>query len=323
MFAAPATLAFASFSMPLSAQTRDEKAAADALFDAARKMMEAGDYDHACPKFQDSHDIDPAVGTLLNLGLCFTKAGKTASAWSTYREAASLAQQLGQGEREQHARQEIATLEASLVRFIIEVSPEVQVISGLTITREGQEVPQSMWGEAIPVDPGEIAVEVTAPGYVPTQAQVSAAGAGATITFKVPPLKRQDEAVTPSPAQQPSDSANSGSKIGPLVLGGVGIAAAGVGTYFAFSSKKHNDEALGMCQGDVCSSQSELEEHDELVDDARRDAIIAYVGWGVGAAALGGAVVWLLAGSPKGESATTFEPLIARHAWGLSARGSF
>ena len=69
---------------PVMAQTSDEKAAADALFDAARDLMNAEEYAAACPKFQDSHDLDPAVGTLLNLGLCYKKAGQTASAWTTY-----------------------------------------------------------------------------------------------------------------------------------------------------------------------------------------------------------------------------------------------
>jgi len=38
---------------------------------------------------------DPRPGRLLALGDCYEKAGATASAWATFREAKSLARQAG------------------------------------------------------------------------------------------------------------------------------------------------------------------------------------------------------------------------------------
>ena len=43
-----------------------DPAAAEALFRAARSAVERGDYRSACPKFEESHRLDPAVGTLFN-----------------------------------------------------------------------------------------------------------------------------------------------------------------------------------------------------------------------------------------------------------------
>src|SRR5580704_7129436 len=66
--------------------------AAEALFAEGRRLVDAGDFANACPKFADSERLDPSVATLLNLGACYEKAGRTASAWATFREAISAAQ---------------------------------------------------------------------------------------------------------------------------------------------------------------------------------------------------------------------------------------
>ena len=81
-----------------------KKAAAQALFDEGKRLMDAGQFAQACPKFADSEKLDPGVGTLLNLGVCYEKNGQTASAWATYKEAASAAANAGEAAREKYAR---------------------------------------------------------------------------------------------------------------------------------------------------------------------------------------------------------------------------
>src|SRR6187200_393022 len=81
---------------PCSAQpsqaTAAEKATAEALFDEALRLMHAGSFAEACPKFEVSQRIEAAVGTMLYLAECYEKIGRTASSWATFREAASLAE---------------------------------------------------------------------------------------------------------------------------------------------------------------------------------------------------------------------------------------
>ena len=98
------------------AQSTGSQAAAEALFREGRRLMEEGNYDEACPKFEASNRLDVAVGTLLNLGVCWEQGGRLASAWATFLEAAALAARTGSPEREQLARSRAAELESRLIR---------------------------------------------------------------------------------------------------------------------------------------------------------------------------------------------------------------
>jgi tetratricopeptide (TPR) repeat protein len=143
----------------------DNRADAEGLFEAGREAMEAGGYPAACPKTRQSRELDPDVGTLLNLALCYKSQGRSASAWGAYRESAALARDSGQKESELLARKEAAALEAELLRFKIILSPELAAVGGVGVTRGDSELPSASWGVALPVDPGTIEVIVTAPGY--------------------------------------------------------------------------------------------------------------------------------------------------------------
>ena len=74
-----------------SAQPRDVTRA-DALFREGRALMKKGDYATACPKLEESYRLDPAAGTGINLGDCFEKQGKVASALLAYQAARALLQ---------------------------------------------------------------------------------------------------------------------------------------------------------------------------------------------------------------------------------------
>ncbi len=67
---------------PAHAQAED-RAAARALFDEGRQLMAAERYDAACPKFEAARKLAQSTGVLLNLGECYERLGRTASAWDT------------------------------------------------------------------------------------------------------------------------------------------------------------------------------------------------------------------------------------------------
>src|SRR5471032_2545697 len=97
---------------PVSAQANaSSQAAAEALFDEGVKQMKVGNFTVGCPTLEESERVDPGVGTLLYLGECYEKLGRTASAWATFREAASLAASSGESGREKVAVERAARLE--------------------------------------------------------------------------------------------------------------------------------------------------------------------------------------------------------------------
>jgi serine/threonine-protein kinase len=272
--------------------------AAETLFVEAKRLMEAGQYSQACPKLADSQRIDPAVGTLLNLALCYERLGKLASAWSTYREAAAAARSAGQTEREGVARQRGSALEPRLGRLTITVPPALASVEGLEVRVDGNTMPASLWGVAAPVDPGDHTVEVSAKGKKPWSTRIQVAPPSQP-TVIVPNL--ENSPIEPKAPVAPETAVMPGSKSSQrtiaLVLGGTGVAALAAGAFFGISARSTYHQADGDCSTkNVCNAAGT-----DLRNSAYGKATVSTIAFGVGGAALVSAVVlWLTA--PKDES---------------------
>lgn len=325
------------------AQSATDKAAAEALFEEGKKLREQKRYSEACPKLADSQRLDPAVGTLLNLGLCYKEAGQTASAWSTYREAAALAAASKQADREQLARDEATALETKLTKLVIEVTPEVAKIPGVEVKRDGAIVPQGLWGVAAPVDPGVRSIDVTAPGKKPLHMDARAEGAGATAKVVVSALEDDPNAAaapvavagtqtsappagTPAAPVDQGKNTGQGQRIIGLAVGGLGVVGLVVGGVFTLKAKSENDEALEICSDDSepCTSE-DIDDHDDLVEEAKASQLNSYVGYGLGGVGIvAGAVIFLTA--PKAEKQSSrfrVAPEVARGHVGLNVSGAW
>ncbi len=334
------------------AQSSEDKIAADALFDAGREAFKAQDYESACPKFADSHKLDPGVGTVLNLARCYELWGKTSSAYSTYREAAALAHQEKQVERESFARAQVERLEKILTRLVIDVGD--QQVEDLTIRRNGKVVRETMWGIALPVDPGTYTITVIAPGYETVKTTIDAYGKGKTIKIHLPSMSEASshadwstrdghEASRPSSgdatvssesnsasaqstvADQADQKGKKGLGAGPWILGGLGVAAAGTATVFAFYGLSASNTAAGICldPDEFCSPASQ-EQYRIARRVAYQNYTVAYIGWGVGGAAVIGSTIWLLVGGSKNDQPTaTAAPMLGPGVIGITARGHF
>src|SRR6187549_3979092 len=68
-----------------------DESLAESQFNEGRKLMEGGRPKEACPKFESSQRLDPALGTLLNLADCYERIGLLASAQRRFLEAAQAA----------------------------------------------------------------------------------------------------------------------------------------------------------------------------------------------------------------------------------------
>jgi hypothetical protein len=309
---------------------QDDKAAAEALFDEAKKLMAAKHYSEACPKFADSQRLDPGVGTLLNLGLCYKQTGQTASAWSAYREAASLARSEGQNDREELARQEATALDPQLTKLVIEVPPETARIPGLEIKRDGGVVPDGLWGVAAPVDPGVQKLDITAPNKKPLHLEAKAQGAGATSKIVIPPLEdgppppvaagaAGNAGGTPPPPPDQGGAKDEHPGRTQRIIGystvGAGVLVGGVGVWFTL---------LSVAENKAANETTNPEHKAQHQSDSQSARTIGFVGIGIGAAAvIGGIVIVVTAPHGPQGSALTLTPQVAQGGGGLALGGRF
>ncbi|HEU4534651.1 MAG TPA: tetratricopeptide repeat protein, partial [Polyangiaceae bacterium] len=172
---------------------------AQSLFDHARVLLEAGRVAEACPKFEESHRLEPASGTLLNLALCHEQEGKMASAWSEYNESLSLALKESRPDREQLVRERLAALGPKLLLVSVVPAPGADV-EGLEVRFDGTTLRRAAWGTPTAVDPGPHRVEASAPGRVAWSSRGTIEGAGGVRTIEVPVLAPLAPAATARPA---------------------------------------------------------------------------------------------------------------------------
>jgi hypothetical protein len=318
--------------------TRD-KVAAEALFQDAHRLMEASRYAEACPKLAESQRLDPAVGTLLYLGLCFEHVDQTASAWQTYLSAESAALKANQSDRAHTAHERASALEAQLTRLKIEVQPE-HVVPGLAVSVDGVELGQPAWDVAMPVDPGSHFVSAKAPGKVTWSVKLDLHVAG-SVEKVVVPLLASDASASSAPKRAtappqvsstpavPASSAASDSgntqKILGVSLGIAGVVGLGVGTFFALQSQSKGDESNKYCGASIGQSDpNACTDHGlSLNSDAKVAGTIAKVGFGIGGTLLaGGIVVYLVAPRAHPQQALRITPQIDGRTVGLRLDGA-
>src|SRR5215471_16250376 len=118
-------IAVVSLLAPGAARADSSRASeAEALFEQARTLAAEGKWAEACPKFAASEEADPGAGTLLNLANCYEQNRQTASAWATFKEAASMAKQQGRADWEELARTRATALEPKLSKIVIVVAQD-------------------------------------------------------------------------------------------------------------------------------------------------------------------------------------------------------
>lgn len=301
-----AALALSLASAPAAAQPAPaDLAAAEALFNEAHRLLEAGNLDEACPKFLESHRLDPAAGTLLNLGDCLERAGLTASAWGAFQEALALARRTADGLRAAEAERRASALEPRLSRLTIQI-PAQPAGRDLQITRDGRQVGPGLWGTAVPVDPGEHAVEAGALGRETWRGKVLVPPGAGTTVVTVPALRplQAPPQQPPPPAPPPSARFWSAQRIAGAALGGVGLVGGVVGAVFGGRAASRMSDSEALCregEPDLCQAPG-LTLREEA-DSAATASTIAFVIGGVALA--GGVALFATAGPGKAKPATT------------------
>lgn len=299
-----------------------QKAAAEALFQRAVELMSEGKPQQACPKFESSQQIDPALGTLLRLADCYEAEGKTASAWATFQQASSTAAAQGRSDREAIANERAHSLQQRLsqleLTFAAPVAESELHINGVLI-------PPASYDAALPVDPGTVTIEVSAPGYQSFSKRLEVPVGPASVRVPIPKLVR---AVAPTPAplpkpEPPPVEPGSGLRTAGFVTGGGGLAAlvvAGVFTGQAYDKKQQSLDECLKSNANACTEHG-VELRNEARDAGTRATIAGVTG---GVLLAGGVTLLLIAPSHhEGERSMSLSTALAPGIAKLSLRGSF
>jgi serine/threonine-protein kinase len=327
----PLLLALLSLSAPALAEaTPEDRASADQLYNDASKLMSAAKYAEACPKLGASQKLDPAIGTLLKLGFCFTYTGQTASAWASFNDAEAMARKAGDRARGDEAAKRARELSPKLSKLVIE-----SAAADVEVRRDGAVVDRGVLGTALPVDPGAHAITASAVGRETWSGSVLVAPGAGTTTLRVPALEAA--AAAPIAAVTPPPGAAEPAAAGPapapgwsmqrkvaVGVGAVGLAGIVVGSVFGAMTLSKTGAGKSHCSTEVtphCDPEGR-----KLYADATTTANVSNVAMAVGGAAvIGGVVLFLTAPAgavAKAESARwKVGPLIGAGSGGVFMQG--
>lgn len=324
-------------SAPAVAQVKPaDAAAARALFDEGKALVEQGKAAQACPKFEESRRLDPGIGTSYRLADCYEAIGRTASAWAIFLDVAGQARAANQPEREEVARKRAADLLPRLSKLALKVAPGADT-TGFEVKRDGSVIGKGMWGTAVPVDPGKHVVVATAPGRR-RWIKVLHIAASAQETVEVPMLPESTssdrdtdpvpepvlDSAPETPSPRTADSApaaapsNTQKTVG-IIVASAGVVSVGIAGYFGYSSWRNMTDSESHCDADRCNQAGV-----DLRDKAVAQQTVAYVTSGIGAAAiLAGGIIALTAPSARPSRHTDPTTVFAVGPTGFLIRGRF
>jgi hypothetical protein len=299
---------------------------ADDLFAQGKASLAADDFAHACPKLAESYALDPARGTLLALAICHEGLGRAGTAWREFRSVAEAASRDGRSDRARFARDHMAKLEPKLSRLTLVVA---EIIPGLEVEVDGIPLAQGDWGKAVPIDAGRHTIAAHAPGGKAWTSAVDIGPERDARTLEIGPLasetpeSRAPSGVLASPATTravpvsvddatvaPDSAWGDWRRKTGWILGGVGVAAIGVGAYFGVSAITKSGDAKSRCSPSLCTDADAVREN----GDARTAAVVSNVSIGAGVAILAVGASFLFAAPTVAPppSALRFIPVVGR-----------
>ncbi len=303
---------------------------AEALFDQARALVKEGKIEEACPKFAESQRLDPAPGTLVYLADCHERAGRVATAWATFREAHAASVATGQKERAELAKKRADALEPLLPKL----SVVVKDTPGVVVKRAGEDLGRGSWGVPLPVDPGDVTVTASAPGYDSFTKTVKLAK-GEKATIEVPELGKPAATAPatiaapveapkedPSSTMPPADHGESSSPQKPIGIALMGVGAAGivVGSIFGAMTMSTWSKSEAECPGGRCTQKAK-----DYASDASTYGTISTIGFVAGGIlAAGGALLFFTAKPTRiGTRRIQVLPAVSQNGAGLFTGGTF
>jgi hypothetical protein len=239
---------------------QDDDAAANARFDEGRALMDRGEYARACPKFAESERLQPSGRAVFNLGDCYERLGKYASALTAFEEALRRARAAHKTDVAELTLKRVIALSPKVGRLILEPSDKA------LITVDGEMVVIGNLGpEGLAVDPGEHIVVASAPQKKAWTKTVFFTDDNRSQRIAIPPLEDADKTTGGTSGNDKGGSGGAHASTGfpwrtvGIVGGSAGVVAVGVGVALGLAAQSRLDHVRAVCpQGPgntlVCST---------------------------------------------------------------------
>jgi hypothetical protein len=190
-------------------------AAAEALFRAGRDALKQGSLDEACARFEESHRLEPAVGTLLNLALCEERRGRLARAWELFTRVASDLP--SSDARVALAREHASVLAGRVPTLVLRAGADRD---RLEFSLDGRRLFSASLDLPLPLDPGPHVVEVHVRGELVERREIDVVESRQyALDFRLPilasPLQSAPASPTPPPKTAPESRALRGARVSP------------------------------------------------------------------------------------------------------------
>ena len=288
-----------------------EEDEARSLFLEGGRLMEKGAYQDACFAFEQSLRLVPKITTKYHLAACWEKRERKASAMKLFLEVADALKASGDTEREGVARERAAALKSQVCWLRIQLEKPV---SALKVRHDGELLEEKSWSQGISADAGIYSLELVAPGKKPWSLELQVPTCPSVVSVKVPELVPAVSANATPAAQEPTSvpyNAERGpnaryslppdsgqglkqTRVLAYTLGGVGIVSVVVGSVFLERYGHANEQAKRICYQSIGCTLRDVEQHQDLVDDAKSNRTRAFIGISLGGLALAGGTVALL-----------------------------
>lgn len=285
---------------------------AEKLFEDGRRYLVQKEFALACTAFEQSQAADPAIGTQLNIALCYESWGKTASAYRAYLESEKLAI-ARRDERAAGARMKVDELAPKVPHLTFTIPDDVDPSTVFLL--DGKEIDAAKLKDDLLVDAGKHTVDARVPGKTGKVTEVDIQdGERKNITLDVP----KPELVT-IVTTAPRNQVKFYGGVGAI---GVGTVLVGASAFVALAARQ--DYRSANCPDHLCVTEQDLARSEDARQRARW---MTYVG--AGGLAVAGVGVYLLLtsrGAPvrdaAGGTALQLRPVVSPGLVGLAVGGA-
>jgi tetratricopeptide (TPR) repeat protein len=247
-----AVIALVLLSSGLAVADKESKARADKLFEDGRKYLAAKEYALACTAFEQSHASDPAIGTQLNIALCYEEWGKTASAYRAYVEAERLATEK-KDKRAAGARKKVDELAAKSPKLVFDLPDNADPSTVLIF--DDKQLDMKKLEDDLLVDPGKHTLEIRVPDRPVKKQEIEAViGERKKIPIELPVAETPKVELPPNVVI--TEPRRKGRLYGGIALSAGGAAAIGIASIVALAARQDYANAAVDCPGGACTTRA-------------------------------------------------------------------